>query len=44
VPLSLLMRRLVDALLLLSLHRSLSLCHLSHCVAVSLSHRPSQPQ
>jgi hypothetical protein len=44
VPPSLLSRRLVVALLPLSLRRCLSLCHLSHCVAVSLSHRPSQPQ
>jgi len=41
---SLLLRRLVVALLHLSLHRCLSLRHLSHCAAVSLSHRPSQPQ
>jgi hypothetical protein len=45
VPPSLLSRRLVVALLPLSLRRSLSLRHLSHCAAVSfLSHRPSQPQ
>ncbi len=44
VPLSLLSRRLVVALLPLSLHRCLSLRHLSHCAAVSLSHRHSQPQ
>jgi hypothetical protein len=41
---SLLLRRLVVALLPLSLRRCLSLHHLSHCAAVSLSHRPSQPQ
>jgi hypothetical protein len=39
VPPSLLSRRLVVALLPLSLHRCLSLRHLSHCAAVSLSHR-----
>ncbi len=45
VPLSLLSRRLVVALLPLSLRRCLSLRNLlSHCAAVSLSHRPSQPQ
>ena len=44
VPPSLLSRRLVVALLPLSLCRCLSLCHLSHCATVSLSHRPSQPQ
>ncbi len=44
VPPSLLSRRLVVALLPLSLRRCLSLRHLSHCAAVSLSHRPSQPQ
>ena len=44
VPPSLLSRRLVVALLPLSLRRCLSLRHLSHCVAVSLSHGPSQPQ
>ena len=44
VPPSFLSRRLIVALLPLSLHRSLSLCHLSHCAAVSLGHRPSQPQ
>ena len=44
VPPSLLSRRLVVALLPLSLRCCLSLCHLSHCAAVSLSHRPSQPQ
>ena len=44
VPLSLLSRRLVVALLPLSLRRCLSLRHLSHCAAVSMSHRPSQPQ
>ena len=44
VPPSLLSRRLVVALLPLSLRRCLSLHHLSHCAAVSLSHRPSQPQ
>jgi hypothetical protein len=44
VPPSLLSRQLVVALLPLSLRRCLSLCHLSHCAAVSLSHRPSQPQ
>ena len=43
-PPSLLSCRLVVALLPLSLRRCLSLRHLSHCVAVSLSHRPSQPQ
>jgi hypothetical protein len=41
VPPSLLSRRLVVALLPLSLHRCLSLCHLSHCAAISLSHRLS---
>ena len=44
VLLSLLSRRLVVALLRLSLRRSLSLRDLSHCAAVSLGHRPSQPQ
>jgi hypothetical protein len=44
VPPSLLSRRLVVALLSLSLRRSLSLRHLSHCAAVSLGHIPSQPQ
>ncbi len=44
VPPSLLSHRLFVALLPLSLRRSLSLCHLSHCAAVSLGHRPSQPQ
>jgi hypothetical protein len=44
VPPSLLSHRLVVALLPLSLRRSLSLRHLSHCAAVSLGHRPSQPQ
>jgi hypothetical protein len=41
---SLLLRQLVVALLPLSLCRTLSLCHLSHCAAVSMGHRPSQPQ
>ena len=41
VPPSLLSRRLVVALLPLSLRCCLSLRHLSHCAAVSLSHRPS---
>jgi hypothetical protein len=44
MPPSLLSLRLVVALLPLSLRCCLSLCHLSHCAAVSLSHRPSQPQ
>jgi hypothetical protein len=44
VPLSLLSRRLVVALLPISLRRCLSLRHLSHCAAISMSHRPSQPQ
>ena len=44
VPLSLLSRQLVVALLPISLRRCLSLRHLSHCAAVSMSHRPSQPQ
>jgi hypothetical protein len=44
VPPSLLSCRLVVALLPLSLRRSLSLRHLSHCAAVSLGRRPSQPQ
>jgi hypothetical protein len=44
VPPSLLSRQLVVVLLPCSLRRCLSLHHLSHCVAVSLSHRPSQPQ
>ena len=44
VPPSLLLRWLVVTLLPLSLCRSLSLCHLSHCAAISLGHRPSQPQ
>jgi hypothetical protein len=43
VPPSLLSRRLVVALLPLSLRRSLSLQHLSHCATISLQHRPSQP-
>jgi hypothetical protein len=41
MPPSLLSRRLVVALLPLSLRCCLSLRHLSHCAAVSLSHRPS---
>jgi hypothetical protein len=44
VPPSLLSRRLVVFLLPLSLRRSLSLHYLSHCTAISLGHRPSQPQ
>ena len=44
VPLSLLSRRLVVALLPLSLCRSLSLRHLSQCATVSLGCIPSQPQ
>ena len=44
VPPSLLSRRLVVILLPLSLRRSLSLHYLSHCTAISLGHRPSQPQ
>jgi hypothetical protein len=44
VPPSLLSHRLVVALLPLSLRCCLSLRHLSHCVIVSLRHRPSQPQ
>jgi hypothetical protein len=44
VPPFFLLRLLVVALLPLSLRRSLSLHHLSHCAAVSLVHRPYQPQ
>ena len=44
VPPSLLSRRLVVVLLPLSLRRSLSLHYLSHCTAIALGHRPSQPQ
>ena len=44
VPPSLVPRRMVVALLPLSLRRSLSLRHLSHCTTVSLGHRPSETQ
>jgi hypothetical protein len=44
VPPSLLSSRLIVVLLPLSLRRSLSLCHLSHCAAVSLGHIPSQQE
>ena len=44
VPPSLVPRRMVVALLPLSLRRSVSLRHLSHCTTVSLGHRPSETQ
>ncbi len=44
VPPSLLSRRLIVALLPLSLRRSLTLRHLSRCAAVSLGHIPSQQE
>ena len=44
VPPSLLLQWLVVILLPLSLCRSLSHHYLSHCTAISLGHRPSQPQ
>jgi len=44
VPMFFLSRRLVVALLPLSLCRSHSLCHLSQCATISLGCIPSQPQ